>query len=96
MLTDDERWRFLADHRLTLHTDGGDYLMHWVRTGGPGEPPQFFPVSNGRTAEEAIDRAVERYYWKHGRPCSPVSQQNAAQPERESGVLRLTVRRWVT
>jgi hypothetical protein len=25
MPTDAERWRFLSDHLLTLHTDGGDY-----------------------------------------------------------------------
>ena len=96
MLTDDERWRFLADHKLTLHTDGGDYLVHWVRTGGPGEAPKFFPVSNGGTAEEATDRAIERYYRKHGRPHSTVQQQNAAQPDCESGVLRLPIRGWVT
>lgn len=24
MPSDAERWRFLADHKLTLHTDGGD------------------------------------------------------------------------
>ena len=37
MPTDAERWRFLADHALTLHTDGGGYgyMVHWVRTGGP-------------------------------------------------------------
>ncbi len=58
MPTDAERWRFLADHALTLHTDGGDYgyLVHWCRTAGPGQPPKFYPVSNGKTAEEAIDR----------------------------------------
>jgi hypothetical protein len=56
MPTDAERWRFLADHKLTLHTDGGDYLVHWVRSRGPGEQPRFFPVSNGRSADEAIAR----------------------------------------
>jgi hypothetical protein len=67
MPTDSERWRFLADHQLTLHTDGGDYayLVHWCRTAGPGQPPKFYPVSNGKTAEEAIDRAIERYRRKH-------------------------------
>jgi hypothetical protein len=72
MPTDAERWRFLADHALTLHTDGGDYgyLVHWCRTAGPGQPPKFFPVSNGKTAEEAIDRAIERYNRKHGRSAS--------------------------
>jgi hypothetical protein len=56
--TDAERWRFLADHALTVHTDGEDYgyMVHWCRTSGLGEPPKFYPVSNGKTAEEAIDR----------------------------------------
>jgi hypothetical protein len=42
MPTDAERWRFLADHGLTLYTDGGDYgyTVHWVRSAGPGEPPR--------------------------------------------------------
>lgn len=53
-------------HKLTLHSDGGDYLVHWVRTGGPGEPPRYYPVSNERSAEEAIDNAIARYQLKHG------------------------------
>jgi len=84
MPTDAERWRFLADHDLTLHTDGGDYLVHWVRASGPGEPPKFYPVSNGRTPEEAIERAIERYNRKHGViPSSALA---------DSGVVRLPVR----
>jgi hypothetical protein len=67
MPTDAERWRFVVDHKLTLHTDGGDYLIHWVRAGGPGEPPKFYPVSNGETAEAAGDRAIERCNRKHGK-----------------------------
>jgi hypothetical protein len=65
MPTDAERWRFVTDHKLTLHTDGGEYLVHWARTGGPGEPPKFYPVSNGSSAEEAIDNAIARYMRKH-------------------------------
>lgn len=66
---DAERWRFLADHALTLHTDGGfnGYLIHWCRTAGPGEPPKFYPVSNGKTAEEAIDAAIARWERKQRR-----------------------------
>ena len=69
MPTDAERWRFLADHALTLHTDGGDYgyLVHWCRTAGPGQPPKFYPVANGRTAEEAIDAAIARWERKQRR-----------------------------
>jgi hypothetical protein len=87
MPSDAERWRFLADHRLTLHTDGGDYLVHWLRTAGPGEPPKFYPVSNGKTAEEAIDRAIERHRRKHG---------ITAETQRESGVVLLQLRGWVS
>lgn len=69
MPSDSERWRFLSDHQLTLHTDGGDYgyMVHWVRTNGPGQAPKFYPVSNGATAEEAIDHAIARYERKHGK-----------------------------
>src|SRR5450759_3594463 len=64
MPSDAERWRFLSDHQLTLHTDGGDYgyLVHWCKTAGPGEPPKFYPVSNGATAEQAVDRANRRVH----------------------------------
>lgn len=92
MPTDAERWRFLADHALTLHTDGGDYgyMVHWCRTGGPGEPSKFYPVSNGKSAEEAIDRAMERYYRKHG------SAPRVTSDEPVVGVRWLTVRGWVS
>jgi len=66
MASDAERWRFVADHKLTLHTDGGDYLVHWCRTAGPGQPPRFYPVSTGHTPEEAVDNAIQRYKRKHG------------------------------
>jgi hypothetical protein len=69
MPTDAERWRFLADHKLTLHTDGGanGYLVHWCRTAGPGQPPKFYPVSNGATADEAIDNAIARWERKQSK-----------------------------
>lgn len=90
MPTDAERWRFLADHALTLHTDGGDYgyMIHWCRTSGPGEPPKFYPVSKGRTAEEAIDRAIDRYNRKHGIAPSTVLV--------ESPAVTLPFRGWVS
>ena len=87
MPTDAERWRFLADHKLTLHTDGTVYRVHWCQTAGLGQPPKFHSVSSGATAEEAIDRAIERYYRKHGLP---------RLAERELGVRRLVVRGWVS
>jgi hypothetical protein len=87
MPSDAERWRFLSDPALTLHTDGGDYgyMVHWCRTSGPGEPPKFYPVSNGKTAEEAIDRAIERYNRKH-----------RVTPSTEARVVVLPFRGWVT
>lgn len=93
MPTDAERWRFLADHGLTLHTDGGDYgyMVHWCKTAGPGEPPRFYPVSNGRTAEEAVDRAIERYQRKYGLLRSPPDQTRA-----EPSVVTLPFRGWVS
>jgi hypothetical protein len=63
--SDAERFRFVADHMLTLHTDGDGYLVHWCRTAGPGQPPKFYPVSSGETADEAVDRAIERHRRKH-------------------------------
>ena len=59
LLVDLER-KHLA--KLTLRTDTGDYgyMVHWVRTAGPGEPPKFYPVSNGKTADEAIDAPDSR------------------------------------
>jgi hypothetical protein len=90
MPTDAERWRFLADHMLTLHTDGGHYgyMVHWCRTAGPGEPPKFYPVSNGKTAEEAVDRAIERYQRKHGLSPSSIAH--------ESRAVMLEVRGWIS
>src|SRR6266513_736326 len=92
MPTDAERWRFLADHGLTLHTDGGGYgyVVHWCRTSGPGEPPKFYPVSNRKTANEAIARAIARYERKHAHSATRRDR------EMESGVRWLTVRGWVS
>ena len=59
--SDSERWRFLADHRLTLHTDGADHRFIGVGNRTIRAcPPKFYPVSTGETAEEAIDSAIEK------------------------------------
>jgi hypothetical protein len=90
MPSDAERWRFLSEHSLTLHTDGGDYgyMVHWCRTGGPGQPPKFYPVSNGKTPEEAIDRAMARYHRKHG--------GEVKTPKEPPTVRWLEIRGWVS
>jgi hypothetical protein len=63
---DGERFRFLAEHKLTLHTNGEHYMVHYCRSQGPGIPPLYYRVSNGASAQEAIDRAIERYNRQHG------------------------------
>jgi hypothetical protein len=66
----------ITSSRFTLTVAIMGYMVYWCRTGGPGEPPKFYPVSNGRTAEEATDRAIERYNRKHG-----YAQPHAALPD---------------
>jgi len=73
MPTDAERWRFLSDNALTLHTSGERYLVHWYRSQGPGQPPKYYPVSEGGSADEAVDRAIERWERKHCRKYSSSS-----------------------
>jgi hypothetical protein len=92
MPSDGERWRFLADHKLTLHTDGGEYgyMVHWCKTAGPGQPPLFYPISTGDTAEEAIDRAIARYNQKHR-----ITKSASRAPASGNGVEWLEVRGWV-
>jgi hypothetical protein len=64
--SDADRFRFLATRKLTLHTNGENYVVHFCRTQGPGKPPIYYPVPNGDSAEEAIDQAIDRYNRKHG------------------------------
>lgn len=78
MPSDADRFRFLASHKLTLHTNGKDYMVHFCRTQGTGTPPIYYPVSNGASAEEAIDRAIERYNRKHGIATSKPKQEQGA------------------
>jgi hypothetical protein len=58
--SDAERWRFLAEHKLSLqHTAGGEVKVNLVQC-GRGEPKSL-PVSTGPTADAAIDSARARY-----------------------------------
>lgn len=66
MATDAEKWRFLADNKLTLHTTGDGYMVHYYKADGLGKPPKFYPVSNGKTADEAIEAAMKK--WKRKSP----------------------------
>ncbi len=51
-------------------------MVHWVRRGDLGQPPKFYPVSEGDTAEEAIDVAIERWERKHPRPANSFNREN--------------------
>ena len=57
--SDAERWRFLADHELTLHTAGDGYAVHLVRR---GEPPEFLPVSIGPDMRRSTPRSRDSEY----------------------------------
>jgi hypothetical protein len=52
-----------------------------------GVSPKFYPISDGWTPEEAIDRAIQRYDRKHGTLLSTPS---------EPPVCVLEVRGWVS
>ena len=68
MPTDAERWRFLADHRLTLHIDSdGLCRIQWWENQGPGMPPRYYPIAKGCTPEEAIDAAILKWIRKQER-----------------------------
>lgn len=60
-------------------------MVHWCRTAGPGLPPKFYPVSNGSTAEEAIDAAIERY----NRSTANLQRERVA--DKAEGVTFLTI-----
>jgi hypothetical protein len=57
-MTDAERWRFLADQKLSLHTAGDECRVNLVRKGAP---PEILAVAVGRTPDEAVDAAIARY-----------------------------------
>lgn len=67
MRSDDERFRFLAEYKLsvTWHADG--VSIFWRGKDMPGEPGKYFPVSSGKTLGEAVDVAIARWERKHER-----------------------------
>lgn len=64
MPTDAERWRFLADHKLTLDTDGGDYTG-WLIRAAPGRLCTIvsnYLESQAVTSTYATDLAIHRVF----------------------------------
>ena len=66
MYTDEQRFRFMEEHKLsvTWYDDGAS--IFWRGRAEPGKPGAYFPVSRGRTLEEAIDTAIARWERQHG------------------------------
>jgi hypothetical protein len=61
MPTDTERWRVLADHKLTLYINGGDYgyRVHLVARLDLVKRRSFLCDLHRATPEEAIDLAID-------------------------------------
>lgn len=86
MPSDAERFRFIAKFRLhvAFHADHvtlmwQERVLHWEAS------PPYYPISSGKTLEEATDAAIARYNRKHG--LSPVVSSDA---------VILEVRGWVS
>jgi hypothetical protein len=58
MSSDAERFRFLADHRLTLTTAGDECRVQLVRKAAR---PTILPISVGATPDDAVDAAIARF-----------------------------------
>lgn len=71
MYTDEQRFRFMAEHQLsvTWYDDGAS--IFWRGNAKPGQPAPYHPVSQGRTLAEAIDKAIARWESQHGRQIPP-------------------------
>jgi len=48
--------------------------MHYQEAQNAGLAPRFTSVATGETADEAIDRAIDRWERKHHRPYFPAVQ----------------------
>jgi hypothetical protein len=65
--TDAERWRFLADHELSVvWYDSGASISWREKWPEPGKIAAYRHLSRGKTLEEAVDVLIERYNRKHG------------------------------
>lgn len=65
MRTNDERMRFLAKFELSITWHDAKASIFWRGRPSPGQPGGYFPIAEGSTLEEAIDRAMDRWETKH-------------------------------
>lgn len=87
MPTDDERFRFLDQFKLTANWDNEEFTLFWREKSVPWQYGRLYVISKGATLTEAADAAIQRWEKKHGKHWIP---------EQSSGVVRLPLRGWVS
>jgi hypothetical protein len=71
MPTDAERFRFLAEHKLSVTWTNDGASIFWRGKDEPGKPGVYFPVASARTLEEAVDAAIARWERKQAKLRKP-------------------------
>lgn len=67
--SDDSRFHFLAEHKLSITWyDGGPSLTWREERPQPGKAAGYLPISRGKSLEEAVDLAIDRWERQHGKP----------------------------
>jgi hypothetical protein len=89
--TDAERFRFLAEHKLSVvwYDDGAS--IHWrERWPEPGKAASYRNLSRARSLAEAVDIIIRKYLRKHR------GLERQESDEHSLGVRMLEVRGWVS
>lgn len=71
MATDAERFRILADLKLSITWYDKKVVVFWRGEGKPGQPGGYLPVAEGATLDEAADEAIRRHQEKKARRKAP-------------------------
>jgi hypothetical protein len=71
MPTDRQRFRFMAEHQLSVTWSDDGASIFWRGKPKPGQPAPYHPVARGRNLAEAIDDAIARWERQHGRQIDP-------------------------
>jgi hypothetical protein len=74
MPTNEERFRFLAQFRLSVTWNNDSVSLMWRGTDRPGHPGQYRPIANAPTLEEAVDVAIARWERKYRKKYVPREQ----------------------
>jgi hypothetical protein len=65
MRTDESRFRFLNEHRLSSTWTNDGCSLYWRGQDRPGHAGGFVPIAKGRDLPEATDLAIARWERKH-------------------------------